>query len=368
MSINFGIIGLARSGKTTIFNALTAGKAETTGRGGEITAPHLGVARVPEPRLRVLDGILHPHRLVPVEARYIDIGASVKALAQDKGLGAQLLNQLSTVDTLICVVRAFKDDSVPHPRGSIDVDRDIADLNMELVFSDLAIMERRLERLETSLKGAKPGERHTLLQEQEILKQFKTALENDRPLRELTIDPVAVRYVTNYQFLTAKPMLIVVNIGEDQLAEAEALEAQLSRRYSGNGLRVITLCGRLEMELAQLEESAAQELRASYGMKQSGLERTIKASYDLSSLITFFTTASNEVRAWAIRHGTTAVKAAGKIHSDMEKGFIRAECVSYDDLVRCGSLTEARKRGLLRLEGKEYTVQDGDIITFLFNV
>jgi GTP-binding protein YchF len=367
MSINIGIIGLAQSGKTTIFNALTGGKADTTHTADGIS-PHIGVARVPEPRLKILEGILKPHKLVAVEAKYTDVGASVKKLAQDKGLGGQLLNQLSTVDTLISVVRAFKDDSLPHPQGSLDVKRDIGTLNMELIFSDLAIMERRLEKLETSMKGSKPGERQGFLQEKEILLKFKAELENDRPLRELAMEPAEAKLVTNYQFLTAKPLLIIVNIGEGQLPEAAAMEAELNNQYGGVKCRVMTLCGKLEMELAQLEESTAQEFRAEYAIKESGLERTIKMSYELSDLITFFTIASNEVRAWSIKKGTTALKAAGKIHTDMEKGFIRAEGISFNDLVQCGSISEARKKGLLRLEGKDYVVQDGDVITFLFNV
>jgi ribosome-binding ATPase len=368
MSINIGIIGLAQSGKTTVFNALTGGKADTATRTTDGLSPHIGVARVPEPRLKVLEGILNPRKLVAVEAKYTDVGASIKTLAQDKGLGGQLLNQLSTVDTLICVVRAFKDDRLPHPQGSLDVKRDIGTLNMELIFSDLAIMERRLEKLETSMKGAKPGERQGFLQEKDILLRFKAELEKDKPLRELAVESAEARFITNYQFLTAKPLLIVMNIGEEQLSQAASMEAELNKEYSGAKCRVMTLCGKLEMELAQLEESAAQEFRAEYGIKESGLERTIKMSYELTDLITFFTIASNEVRAWSIKKGTTALKAAGKIHTDMERGFIRAEGISFNDLVQSGSIAEARKKGLLRLEGKDYVVQDGDVMTFLFNV
>jgi GTP-binding protein YchF len=368
MSINIGIIGLPQSGKTTVFNALTGGKVETETHTTDGVTPHVGVARVPEPRLKVLEEILHPGKTVAVEARYTDVGASVKTLAEDKGIGGRLLNELSTVDTLICVIRAFTDASIPHPQGSLDIKRDIGTLDMELAFSDMAIIERRLEKLEASMKGAKPGERQVFIQEQEILSRFKAELENDKPLRELAIESAAARFVTNYQFLTAKPLLIVVNIGEEQLEEAASLEAEINAAYSASKCRVIAICGKLEMELAQLEESAAREFRAEFGLKESGLERTIKASYELSDLITFFTTASNEVRAWSIKRGTTALKAAGKIHTDMEKGFIRAEGIGFDDLVRCGGIGEAKKKGLVRLEGKEYIVQDGDVITFLFNV
>jgi GTP-binding protein YchF len=286
----------------------------------------------------------------------------------DRGIGGELLNQLSAVDTLICVIRAFTDDSIPHPQGSLDVRRDIGTLDMELVFSDLAIMERRLEKLEISLKGAKPPERPGFLQEKEILAKLKTSLENDKPIRELELEPAAARIITNYQFLTAKPLLIVVNIGEEQLPGAASLEEDLSRQYAGAKCRLITLCGKLEAELAQMEPGEAEEFRADFGIKEPGLERTIKMSYGLSDLISFFTIASNEVRAWSIKKGTTAVKAAGKIHTDMEKGFIRAEGIGFNDLVKCGGIAEAKKQGLLRLEGRDYTIQDGDVITFLFNV
>lgn len=371
MSINIGIIGLPQSGKTTVFNALTGGKADTATHGGDGAAPHIGIAKVPEPRLKVLDEMLHPKKVVPAEARYIDVGASVKTLAQDRGIGGpslEGLNQLSTVDTIICVVRSFADESVPHPQGSLDPRRDIGTLDLELVFSDLAILERRLERLETSLKGAKPSERQGLLQEKETLQRLKSDLENDRPLREIHLEPAAARLVTNYQLLTAKPLLIVANIGEEQLSGAASLEAELNAEFSGAKCRALTLCGKLEMELAQLEEDAAAEFRRDFGLAESGLERIIKVSYELSDMISFFTIASNEVRAWSIKKGTTALKAAGKIHTDMEKGFIRGEGISFEDLKKCGSIAEARKQGLLRLEGKDYIVQDGDVITFLFNV
>jgi GTP-binding protein YchF len=366
MSIDIGIIGLSQSGKTTVFNALTQGKADTINHAEG--SPHIGVARVPEPRLKVLEEMLHPKKVVPVEARYIDIGASVRVLVQDKGIGGELLNQLSNVDALISIVRAFADDRIPHPEGSLDIQRDIATLNLELVFSDLAIMERRLERIETSLKGAKAPERPGFIREQELLKKLKTDLEKDRPIRELPLDSGEAKTIASYQFLTAKPLLILVNIGEEQLSRTASLEAELNPRYSGEKCRVIALCGKLEMELAQLEESAAREFREDYGLKESGLERTIKLSYALSGLISFFTIASNEVRAWSIKRGTTALKAAGKIHTDMEKGFIRAESIGYDDLVGCGSIDEARKQGRLRLEGKDYVIQDGDVITFRFNI
>jgi GTP-binding protein YchF len=368
MSINIGIIGLPLSGKTTVFNALTGGKADTAAHATDGLAPHIGVVKVPEPRLWVLNDMFHPAKVVPVEAKYLDISASIKGLAQDKGFGGRLLNQLSAVDTIFGVIRAFKEESIPHPEVILDVGRDISTLNLELIFSDLAILERRLERLEDSIKAAKQQERQGIQQEKDILLHLKAEMESDRPIRALDIEPAAARIISNYQLLTAKPFLIVVNIGEEQLPQAAAMEAEFNGKYSGKNCRVITLCGKLEMELAHMEEDEAREFRDHYGLMESGLARAIKMSYELSEMISFFTVGEDEVRAWSIRRGLNAQKAAGKIHSDFEKGFIRAEGIGYDDLVKCGSLAEARKKGLLRLEGKEYIVKDGDILTFLFNV
>jgi len=368
MSIDIGIIGRAQSGKTTIFNALTKAASDTGSHTPEGSISHISITKIPEPRLQVLADMLHAKKIVPVEAQYTDISASVKGLAQEKGIGGELLNQLSNVDTLINVVRTFSDESIPHVEGSLDAERDIAAMDLELTFSDLAIIERRLAKIEISLKGAKLPERQNFLREQETLIKFKVELEKDVPVRELSLTPNETKLITNYQFLTAKPLLIIINIGEEQLSRAAFLEAELGSHYSQGKRRLITLCGKLEMELTQLDNNAAEEFRAEYGIKESGLDRTIKLSYELLDLITFFTIASGEVSARSIPNGTTALKAAGKIHSDMERGFIRAEVISYADLIKCGSPAEARKKGLLRLEGKDYVVHGGDVITFLFNV
>jgi len=257
---------------------------------------------------------------------------------------------------------------LPHSEGSLDTERDIATMDLELIFSDLVTIERRLERIEVSLKGAKQSERSGLLREQETLSKVKADLEKDVPFRELTLTTDETRIVANYQFLTAKPLLIAVNIGEEQLPQATSLETKLNSHYSRSKCRVIAICGKLEMELAQLDNDASDRFRSEFGIKEPGGDRIIKQSYELLGLISFFTTASAEVKAWSIQSGTNALNAAGKIHSDMERGFIRAEVISYDDLVRCGGLPQARKQGLLRLEGKSYTVQNNDVITFLFNV
>ncbi len=368
MNVQIGIIGLPKSGRTTIFNALTGSEADTGEYTRKASAPHVGLARVADPRLQVLTDILQPKKTVPISVAYTDIGSSVKGLVTDKAIGGQLLNQLSTVDALINVVRAFEDESIPHSEGSLDIERDIATMNLELAFSDLAIIEKRLDRIETSLKGAKQDERQSLHREQEILTKIKADLEKDTPIRELELTTDEVRTISNFQFLTAKPLLMVVNIGEDQIPEAASLEEHLNSLYSRPKCSVIALCGKLEMELVQLDNDSAEELRAEFGLTEPGLDRVVKLSYQLLGLISFFSTASAEVKAWPIPGGTEALKAAGKIHSDMEKGFIRAEVISYNDLVKCGNLSEARKKGLLRMEGKSYVVQDGDVITFLFNI
>ncbi len=359
MSIDIGITGLAGSGKTTIFNALTRGKADT-----ESLTPHIGIAKVPEPRLKMLDDVLRPKRVVSAEVRYIDTGAPIK----DKAISGQLLSQLSNTDALINVIRPLTNENKPPIEVILGIEQDIATTDAELAFSDLALLERRLERITTSLRGAKQAEHQDLLREQELLMKVKADLEKDIPIRELKLTTDDLRTIANYQFLTAKPLLIMVNIGEEQLPQASSLEAELNSRYSRPKCRIITLCGKLEMELTQLDDSAAEEFRAEFGISESGLDRTIKLSYELLGLISFFTIASGEVKAWSIQDGTSALKAAGKIHSDMERGFIRAEVITYDDLLKCGSLSEAHKKGLLRLEGKGYTVKDGDVITFLFNV
>ncbi len=366
MSVGIGIIGLAKSGRTTIFNALSHGKADTGSYTPEVA--HIGLARIPDPRLETLSAMFQPKRVVPAEVRYLDLGAQVKSLAKDTAISGKYLSQLSNADALIDVVRAFADERIPHTEGSVDVGRDIAVMDLELAFSDLAQLLRRLEKIKISLQGASQTERQGLLHEQELLIKLKAELEKDIPIRELSLSAEQTRTIAAYQFLSAKPLLTVANISEDQLGEAKALEDKLNLRFSQAKHRISTICGKLEMELAELDDSTAETMRAEFGLTKPGLERAIKLSYELLGLISFFTTASDEVKAWSIKRGTNALKAAGKIHSDMERGFIRAEVVSFDDLSKCGSLAEARKHGLLKLEGKNYIVKDGDVITFLFNV
>jgi GTP-binding protein YchF len=362
------IIGLPKSGKTTIFNVLTRGKADTTTYATTALAPNIGVSKVPEPRLQVLDKIFHPKKVMPAEVKYVDIVGIAKDFGKGEGISGQFLNYLSNADALIHVVRVFEDENVPHIDGTINPKRDIATMNLELVFSDLAIIERRLKRLEDSLKGAKQSERDPLLKEQALLQRIKSELEKDIPIWQQSLTGEEVKNLANYQFLTAKPMLLVINIGENQLTQNSSFVAEIRSTYSHAQFGVVALCGKLEMELSQLDDADSAEFRKDLGLAEPAVDRVIRLSYQLLGLISFFTTVSDELKAWTITKGTSAVKAAGKIHSDIEKGFIRAEVVNFNDLDRCGSLAEAKKHGLLRLEGKNYIVQDGDIITFLFNI
>jgi hypothetical protein len=358
--MEIGIIGLPSSGRTTLFEALTGTKPET--RTG--AAVNVGVAKVPDKRLYGLAKLFQPKRVVPAEIKYIDIVGSFGK----GGMGGQLLTQLGTVDAFIHVVRLFEDASIPHVEGSLDPQRDVGAVDLELAFSDLAIIERRLKRIEESLKGARSQEREPLLKEAALLERIKKELEREVPLWQQGLTSEEGKLLENYQFLTAKPMLVVLNLGEEQIGQTISLEAEVLAHYKRPNFRVVALCAKLEKELVQLSEAEAADFRTSWGLSEPGLSRLLGISYDLLSLLSFFTTASGEVKAWTIRRGTTALKAAGKIHTDMERGFIRAEVIAYNDLMNCGSLAEARRRGLLRLEGKGYVVQDGDVITFLFNV
>ena len=315
--MEISIIGLPASGKTTIFNALTKFTAENKPRSGAGLTINPAIAKVSDGRLTRLSGIFHPKKTTPAEIKYIDIG----------GLS-----------------------------------------DMELIFSDLVIIEKRLGRLESSLKMGKSAERDAAMKEQELLLRIKQSLDKNIPIRIQNLTADELRSLSNYQFLTAKPMLIVINIGEKQLASFEQSLSDLKSKFSRPQIELISMCGKLEMELVQLSEQEAEEFRKDIGLKEPAFDAVIKHSYALLGLISFFTVGEDEVKAWTIRNNTPAVKAAGKIHSDIEKGFIRAEVIGYDDFLKSGNMAEARKHGLLRLEGKTYIVQDGDIINFLFNV
>jgi len=366
--LEISIIGLPKSGKTTVFNALTRGKAETSSYAPSGLAPNIRTAKVKDQRLQALEEIFEPQKITSAEVKYVDIAGTTRSTDKGAAISGQFLNYLSNAHALLHVVRAFEDDKVPHVEASINPKRDIATMDMELAFSDLAIIERRLSRIETSLKGAKSTERDVILKEEALLKDIKAGLEKDTPIWRQGLNSQEIRSLSNYQFLTAKPILVVINIGENKIGQASSIETDIRAACNYPQFEVAALCGKLEMELTELGDTDAEEFRKTLGLIEPALDRIIRLSYNLLGLISFFTTVSSELKAWTIPSGTTALQAAGKIHTDIEKGFIRAEVISFDDLVKCGSLAEARKRGVLRLEGKNYTINDGDIITFLFNV
>jgi hypothetical protein len=358
--MEIGIIGLSKSGKTTVFNALTKGKANT---GTYSAGPNVGIAKVADPRLDVLDKMYHRKKKTPAEVKYTDIAVPTKG-----ELRGELLTQISQTEGILHVVRAFKNDNVPHVNGSIDPDRDVKTMDMELAFSDLSIIEKRLKKIADTFKSAKQQEREGFAREQALLGRIKTELENEAPIREMALTEAELKDISSYRFLSAKPMLIVFNIGEDMLPRADALEQEWRTKYKRPFVDVAAICGEIEMELVQLSDEEAAVFRTDMGITEAALNRVIKLSYHLLGMISFFTVGPDEVKAWTIRNNTPAVQAAGKVHSDMERGFIRAEIINYDDLIKCGNIVEGKKQGLLRSEGKAHIVKDGEIINFCFNV
>lgn len=364
--MEIGIIGLPRSGKTTIFNAATRGAAQVAGYSNK---PNIGVAKVPDERLVKLEGMFNPKRTVNAEVTYVDIPAAPEGLGKSQGISGEYLNFLQRADALLMVARAFEDPSVPHVADSIDAFRDIENLLYELTFADLEILERRLARIAEGFKSARTQERDALTKEQATLERIKVGLEEGTQVRDQELNEEEVRLLSGFQLLTAKPLIIVVNVGEDQIADIPAIEGRLSSEVETERIRTAALCGSLEMELGQMGDQEEREFRESLGVQgESGLSRMIRLSYAALDLISFLTVGEDEVRAWPITRGMTAMKAAGKIHSDLERGFIRGEVMTYDDLTRLGTLNEVRKQGLFRQEGKTYIVKDGDIMNILFNV
>lgn len=365
--MQLGIIGLARSGKTSVFNAVTRGKAQV-GAYSASTQPNVGVVNVPDERVDRLAEIYRPKKVTYATIQYVDFPAAGESFGKGEGPAGKFINDLARMDALIHVVRAFEDEAVPHPEVTVDPHRDVATMDLELAFADLAVIERRLQRLETELRSMKAGERDASQRLKDLLLRLKAGLEAETPVRAQPLTPDEWKLLEGSQFLTALPLLIVVNVGEDDLPRRQAIEAEFRERYAGPGRDVAVFSGKFEMDLNDLTEDEAAEFRESVGVTESGMAGAIRASYALLGLISFLTAGPDECRAWTITKGMTAPEAAGKIHSDLRRGFIRAEVIRFEDLIACGSEAEARKRGLLRTEGKSYVVQDGDILNILFNV
>lgn len=354
--MRLGIIGLPQSGKTTVFNALTRGNLPVTTSGGRFEV-HTGVVDVPDPRIDRLSGMFNPKKTIYAKVTYADIAGLE---GSKSAIAGALLNQLTTMDGFLHVVRCFEDDSNPHPSGSVNPARDIATMDSELLLNDLIAVEKRLERLAEERKKGAGRDKAVIERETLLFERLQSALSSEQPLRELEYSPEDDRLLASFGFLTRKPLMILLNLGDDQ--QPPALE------YTHSGVIVVPLKGRLEMDIAQLEGADAEMFMAEYGITELALGRVIHHSYELLGLMSFFTVGPDEVRAWTVDRGANAVEAAGAIHSDLAKGFIRAEVVTYDDLVTLGGLPEARSKGKLRLEGKEYIVKDGEIVHIRFNL
>jgi len=349
-----GIIGLPSVGKTTLFRILTKAHIDPA-KGGQET--RVGVAKVPEPRLAQLATLYNPKKITYATVQYVDLGGMQKERMRES------LASLREVDAIAHVIRVFDDPSVPHAEGTVDPLRDATNLELELILSDLEQIEKRLERLEKDLK--KKSDKNFEL-EKTVLEKCKAHLHAEKPLRELPLTAEEKKPIGGFLFLSQRPMLFVLNLGDEEAGQLEtAVERHKLGALQGRpNTAVVAVCGRLEAELAEMDDKEASELLASYGLKEPGLNRLIHATYDLMGLTSFFTAGEPEVRAWTIHKGTNAVKAAGAIHSDIEKGFIRAEVVRWDDLLAAGSLGAAREKAQVRLEGKDYIVQEGDVILF----
>ncbi len=353
--LRIGIVGLAQVGKTTLFQILT--RSHAAGSGAGRPEARVGVVRVPDARLDRLADMFHPQKTVHASIEYVDTPGSIIELART-GAQSQALREL---DALVHVVRAFEDPANPAEAGAANPQGDIENVELELMLSDLAVVEKRIERLEKDVKKQKSP---ALEKELQVLKVCKTALEKQTPLRDAELAPGDERVIRGFTFLSQKPMLYVLNLGEKDAARASAADefanqAGLKQRPH---TAVAAICGKVEAELAELDDSEAADFLASYGLAESAIARLIRASYQLLGLISFFTVGEDECRAWTIRAGTSAVGAAGEIHTDLERGFIRAEVVKYDELLAAGSFAEARARAQLRLEGKDYIVRDGEIV------
>jgi ribosome-binding ATPase len=363
MSLKCGIVGLPNAGKSTIFNALTAAGAEVAPYPFTTIQPHEGITPVPDPRLENLARLIHPTKKTPATLEVWDIAGLVKGASKGEGLGNQFLGHIRNVDALVHVVRCFEDQNVISAGRGVDPVRDMEIVNTELLLADMETLSRQIDKIS---KLAKVGD-HTAREELDFLRNTEAALNKGIPARRIKIISHGGHHDT-LCLLTAKPVLYVANVGEIHTESPDLLRGAVVRGASEEGAPVVTICGKVEAELQELPAEERRDFLLTYGMERSGLDDLIQKGYRLLHLITFYTVVSKELRAWTVREGTKAPAAAGKIHTDMERGFIKAEVISYDDFVFAGTHAHARERGKIVLEGKDYVVKDGDIITFKFNV
>jgi hypothetical protein len=363
--VQVAIVGLARSGKTTVFNTLTRGNAETGGFGGMTV--NVGVVKVPDERLTRLTELFKPKKEVAADVTYVDLPAPPTSAdgIEAAEIPADQLARLRTADELLHVVRAFEDPAVPHPDGTVDAWRDIERLDLEFVLADLSQVEKRIEKLKVQGHHGAPAEREANDRELAVLEKLAPVLREGRPIRDIELAEDEAKRIRGFRFLTEKPVLVLLNIDESDIAGAAKIVASIADRYKYRQAQVEALSAKIEMEIGQLDAEEAAVFRADLGLTESSLERVIHLSYRLLGLISFFTAGPDETRAWTIPDGSTAVDAAGAIHTDIARGFIRAETVSVEDLLALGSMAEARKQGKLRAEGKTYKVVSGDVIEIL---
>lgn len=365
--MKLGIVGLPNVGKSTLFNSLTKAGAESANYPFCTIDPNVGIVTVPDERLKLLGDLYQSKKVTPAVIEFVDIAGLVKGASKGEGLGNQFLSNIREVDAIVHVVRCFEDTNVVHVDGNVSPLRDIETINLELIFSDIEIIERRIAK---GIKGARNDK--TLAREVALLERLKAYLEEGKLAKGFkTEDEDEAEWLQSYNLLTFKPVIFAANVSEEDLADDGAGNTYVAevRTFAGDaGSEVFVICAQIEQEIAELDEEEKILFLEELGLKESGLEKLIKASYSILGLISYLTSGEDETRAWTIKRGTKAPQAAGKIHTDFERGFIRAEVVNYQDLLDCGTYAGAKEKGLVRLEGKEYVVKDGDVILFRFNV
>ena len=366
MSLTAGIVGLPNVGKSTLFNAITNQKILAENYPFATIEPNVGVVTVPDERMDKLKEMYDPNRFIPTAYEFTDIAGLVKGASQGEGLGNKFLSHIREVDAIVEVVRCFDDGKIIHVEGNIDPIRDIETINLELAIADLDVINSRLERVAKKARTTK--DKDDIL-ETEVLTKCKEALEANKPLRQLGLSEDEKKVIKSYSFLTLKPIIYLANIKESELSNPDNEYVKLVKEYaSKENARVVSLCAKVEEDLSELSKEDKEEMLEALGLDGSGLDKLIKATYDILGLATYFTVGKDEVRAWTFKKGMNAKQCAGIIHTDFEKGFIRAEVISYEDLIECGSELKVKEAGKARLEGKDYLMQDGDICHFRFNV